>query len=665
MSTKYKSIELDHTGYLDDNGVEVCKLKYRFALPIDEKQVLNYGLPKKDQKWIRETPPDFTFMSKEEKDNYQLRELKRIKNGFYFYNYGELVYITGYHYFFLSHWNLGGYYPSYRKAHRDICYLQDLCFNDQDCYGAIIFGAKRLGKTELTPSRFLADALLNTKANYFIQATKDDKANDVFDRAKNAFLSLHKTLPYIYEHSYTKDSISFRQTQTIKRSSEKVKFREGNYTKIQALPSKITSIQGEKIKEYFLDEFASQELMDMEQLYQTIIAQCTMGTKDIVGKSWFIATAENATSKALPFSQTLWDDSCHWKKNKNGRTDSGLYRMFIPFYYSDPSFIDEYGNPKIDEAKKYLENQLETASAARKKILKRQFPSNIEDVFEPISSDQLEDDVKEILKDHLEGLKKSIGQYPIQYCNLWMEGDEIKKAQKKVGINDVEEQAKWVEITEDPKPIAKYVIGVDGTNTDKLTSETAAKKSKYAIVVIKLFEGIEALNYTEVCNYAVIPNKMEDLTKMVYCIAMYYNQYGNASVMAEGNVGVGAELVRYFDNKGMLKLIRKQPKYAGTDSREVKDKYTVYADEHVNKATLGLLNIWCRRHGRNLRSQRVILALLATGAKNSDFSSAFRVGLLGCGNFDPETIKKKVEKPRGKRRQELAFANGEWKYIYV
>ncbi len=124
-------------------------------------------------------------------------------------------------------------------------------------------------------------------------------------------------------------------------------------------------------------------------------------------------------------------------------------------------------------------------------------------------------------------------------------------------------------------------------------------------------------------------------------------------------------LVSYFTQMGVLKLLRKQPKYFGTESKEVKNRHTVYVDEHVSKESLRLLNIWVRRHGRNEKSIRLLKDWLKVGMVNTDFASASRVALLGCGNFDPETIKKKVEKPRGKRRQELAFINGEWKYIYV
>jgi hypothetical protein len=287
----------------------------------------------------------------------------------------------------------------------------------------------------------------------------------------------------------------------------------------------------------------------------------------------------------------------------------------------------------------------------------------MDDVFAPMDNGGLEADNVEIITDHIKNLQKIRHTLPIQYVSIYMDNGELKKTQKNAETE--EEQAKWVEIIEDPKPNVTYVIGVDGTNTSKQTSETVKKKSKFAIVVKKLFESVDADNYLTVANYAVIPDKMEDLIKMVYHLTIMYNKFERCTVMAEGNVGIGDAIVSYFTQMGALKLIRKQPKYFGTESKEVKNKYTVYADEHVNKESLRLLNIWVRRHGRNEKSIRVLKDWLKVGMVNTDFASASRVALLGCGNFDPETIKKKVVKERGKRRQELALVNGEWKYIYV
>ena len=651
-------------------------LEYFIPEPERDEDIINFDIKsKKDQFWKRPPIPNFKLMTNEEKDEYFIRELKRSTQGAHFLNNGKVEFLAPVHYWFLNHWDLGGgRYPDFYKWHQYLGWFMHKCRMDEDCFGGLVLTSKRAGKSEFIPCEFQVDAMTQTKAEYIIQAQNDIKAKKLFRRSTAAFYSLKRSLPYLYSYYTTKNEIMFKnvgeakKTSTKKSSAKDIEedFAVSDHVAIGAYPSKIDFVQGEATRGYFLDEFCSQELMDLQELHLKVLAQCSKGIgSKIIGKAWWVATPENAESKALSYSEQMWRDSDIAKRDKNGRTASGLYRMLVPYYASTPDFIDKYGYSDEDAAKEFFKNKCEGKSQSVINTLRRQYIASEDDAFIPIQSESLEQDVVEILVEQDKILTNHKLEIPYQYCFLYEENGEIKKSQKSVSINNTEEQDKWVEISEDPQPNVTYIIGVDGTNTDKMTSENGDKKSKYAIVVLKLFEHIDKINYTDVCNYSVVPDKMENLTKMVYAITMHYNKFGRASVMAEGNVGVGAAIVSYFDNKGMLKLIRKQPKIFGTDTREVKNRYTVYADEHVNRETLRLANLWCRRHGKNFRSRRLVKAILKIGSGNSDLGSAFRVALLGCGNFDPETIKKKEVPVTRKRRQVLTYVNGTYMYTYV
>lgn len=651
-------------------------LEYFIPEPERDEDIINFDIKsKKDQFWKRPPIPNFKLMTNEEKDEYFLRELKRSTQGAHFLNNGKVEFLAPVHYWFLNHWDLGGgRYPEFYKWHQYLGWFMHKCRMDENCFGGLVLTSKRAGKSEFIPCEFQVDAMTQTKAEYIIQAQNDIKAKKLFRRSTAAFYSLKRSLPYLYSYYTTKNEIMFKnvgeakKTSTKKSSAKDIEedFAVSDHVAIGAYPSKIDFVQGEATRGYFLDEFCSQELMDLQELHLKVLAQCSKGIgSKIIGKAWWVATPENAESKALSYSEQMWRDSDIAKRDKNGRTASGLYRMLVPYYASTPDFIDKYGYSDEDAAKEFFKNKCEGKSQSVINTLRRQYIASEDDAFIPIQSESLEQDVVEILVEQDKILTNHKLEIPYQYCFLYEENGEIKKSQKSVSINNTEEQDKWVEISEDPQPNVTYIIGVDGTNTDKMTSENGDKKSKYAIVVLKLFEHIDKINYTDVCNYSVVPDKMENLTKMVYAITMHYNKFGRASVMAEGNVGVGAAIVSYFDNKGMLKLIRKQPKIFGTDTREVKNRYTVYADEHVNRETLRLANLWCRRHGKNFRSRRLVKAILKIGSGNSDLGSAFRVALLGCGNFDPETVKKKEVPIARKRRQVLTYVNGTYMYTYV
>lgn len=607
-----------------------------FKIPKPFEPVYNEHLPKKEQRWVRPSDPNFDFLSLEEKQEYQLRELFRLENGYHFYNNGVLTYITGAHYGFLKHWDLGGgKYPDYRWSHLNVSYAQDLIKKDPDCYGLVAYTQKRFGKSEMVPSRMLFDSLLQQKASYFLQATKDDKSKSLFQRTLQAFLSLGKSLPYIYQHTYTSESIFFRQYQTIKRSSKKVEFKDGNYTRIEALPSRITSIQGEKITEYFLDEFASQEQMDMEQLFQTLIAQCTEGVKDIIGKIWMISTVENAKSKAVPFCETLWNTSNPLERDKNNRTESGLYRLLIPYFYSDPSFIDEYGNPKVDDSKRFFHNMCEGKPESKVALLKRQYPENIDDIFDMNRDGGLELDVKEILKYR----RKEISLFPqFKYTIKRINGQIVVEAADK---KEADGQFTF-EMFEPPYEHHQYRIGLDVTSTAKNSTnkndrggEDGKEKSKFALVVHRVTGDNQ---YVDVANYYVRPEKRHLVEKTALWICMYYNKFGGVKVYPERNSSAGSTLTDLFESEGQGKLLLRQLKTHNTDKFIEKSGGApgITIDGNNKDYRTSVMNKYLRLYGHKVNSIRIIDNLLIYGHDNADLADAYGVGNMACGNFEPD-----------------------------
>jgi len=514
--------------------------------------------------------------------------------------------------------------------------------------------------TEYVPARMLIDSLLRQKANYFIQATKDDKAKDVFKRTLNAFLSLSKSLPYIYQHTYTSESIYFRQYQTIKRSSAKVEFKDGNFTRIEALPSKVTSIQGEKIEEYFLDEFASQELMDMNQLFQTLIAQCTEGIKDIIGKIWMISTVENAKSKSVPFSEKLWHESNPLERDFNGRTKSGLYRMLIPFHLSDPSFIDEYGNPKIEDAKKYFYNMCQGADDAKVLLLRRQYPTVIDDIFDSNKDGGLELDVIAIIKNRRDELRKVVRPlYDISYYNK-----EVK-----FSIAGKEGQM-TVEKYEDVMEHHRYRVGVDATSTDKNSTNKSASggeegkvKSKFAIVVSRITGDGQ---YVDVANYWIRPEKRHLSEKVALWLCMYYNKYGGCRAYPERNASAGSTLTDLFEAEGQQRILIRQLLKHNTEKLQEKSSnaYGIYINGDNKPYRTSVMNKALRLYGHQINSFRLCEDFLIYGTDNSDLADAWGVMAMSWGNFDPDT-EKKEEKPKiVHQRRRMVEKNGVSVYVY-
>ena len=95
----------------------------------------------------------------------------------------------------------------------------------------------------------------------------------------------------------------------------------------------------------------------------------------------------------------LWADSNPLERNANGRTRSGLYRLFIPAYESLEGFFDEYGRPVIEDpssvvsgidgddiylgAKTYLKNERAGLKDDPPELneVTRQFPFTTDEAF--------------------------------------------------------------------------------------------------------------------------------------------------------------------------------------------------------------------------------------------------------------------------------------------
>ena len=65
-----------------------------------------------------------------------------------------------------------------------------------------------------------------------------------------------------------------------------------------------------------------------------------------------MGSTSNALDKGGKNFKKLYNDSDVTKRNKNGQTKSGLYKLFIPMEWNYEGFIDEHGWPVFEAPKK-------------------------------------------------------------------------------------------------------------------------------------------------------------------------------------------------------------------------------------------------------------------------------------------------------------------------
>jgi len=116
-------------------------------------EIAGHNLPQKQQKWIRPVFPsdeDAKLMPKSEVFEIIKTDLIRRIEGYWFMNNGVPTYITGSHYFTLTHWYMAAVnkdgYPEYRNAAKLWFYTKDIADKDENCFGLIMMCQKRFGK---------------------------------------------------------------------------------------------------------------------------------------------------------------------------------------------------------------------------------------------------------------------------------------------------------------------------------------------------------------------------------------------------------------------------------------------------------------------------------------------------------------------------------------
>jgi len=317
--------------------------------PKKNSEILYSNLSKKDQRWKRSPLPDnFISWSKEKQDAFAFEENRKCKEGIFFYNYGEVVYITGDHYFYLQWFKIDGGYPDYRDRDRRWYYHWFLCDNDIDCLG------QDYGKLRRDGYSFRVDAIILNRArktfdsNYGIVSKTGDDAKEMFQKLVHGFVSLpYFFKPQVESGEQPKKELIFRTPQ--KRITHKNRFIAEELslnTKTSWTATTENAFDGTKQKIIAADEAGKWTDVNVEKWFN-IAKTCVMLGGKIIGKILFGSTVNESTKGGDKF-KSIWDKSCVNEKTANGRTLSGLWRYFVPAYDGLEGFIDEYGRSVID-----------------------------------------------------------------------------------------------------------------------------------------------------------------------------------------------------------------------------------------------------------------------------------------------------------------------------
>lgn len=326
-----------------------------------------YNKPKKAQKWIRpELPEEWEEWREDEAmqlsfnpeyvhpkiQAFTLREWSRRINGYWFFNNGTPTYITGKNYFYTAWWKLDSGYAEYRDTDRQIFYFWQYCIEDPNCYGMCEMTMRRQGKTYRGSSEMYEEISKPPgKQSGGIQSKTGSDASELF---QEKIIEPWKDLPDFFRpesNSGTDPKSILEFKRNIIRGKEAKKRKQNESEELRSFidwkPAKEKAYDGKAKKRIFTDEIGKTKNPEEANVHKRhhVIKPCVFKNGKIWGKIYASTTVEELDEGGAEFKK-LWDESDFTRRDKNGQTESGLYKYFLSAL--EGTFYDEYGYPVIE-----------------------------------------------------------------------------------------------------------------------------------------------------------------------------------------------------------------------------------------------------------------------------------------------------------------------------
>jgi len=611
------SVLIDVDGYkdkgikIDPNGTEGSIIESSGILISLPKQpprseILFHDLPESLQMWKRIPMPDelqrirsmdewFEKPAEFRKrfNPYIEQEFQRRRDGVWFYNNGEPTYITGRHYMFLQWSKIDIGYPSYLAFQKDIFTHMAACEADSRCLGQLYTKCRRSGYTNIC-SAVLVDEATQVKDKLLGIQSKTGK-----DAQENIFMkkvvAIFRGYPFFFKPiqdgtTNPRMELAFREPSKRITKSNKTSYKgDALNTVINWKNTTNNAYDGEKLHIMYLDEAGKWEkpsdIRDAWRVQRT----CLIVGRKVVGKA-LVGSTVNPMDKGGRQYKDLWGDSDPKHRNANGRTRSGLYRIFIPAFDALEGFFDKYGNCVAEDPAKtiegidddyiymgsrtYLKNERSSFKhdASELNEITRQFPFTEDEAFR----DSIEGSLFNIGKIY-EQVEYNEELYPnpvVKGNFMWKDGVKDTEVVFRPDVRDGRFRVAWMppedlrnkKLIERGKMIAPNPqIGVGGVDSYDLDATVDGGGSKGALHLYNKFH-MEHPSNMFVLEYASRP----PLAKIFYedvLMAAYF--YGYPILIENNKYGIA----RHFEARGYDGYLMDRPEHLkSSGSASVKTK---------------------------------------------------------------------------------------------
>jgi hypothetical protein len=571
-----------------------------------KKEIEGYGLPNNMQLWSRKPMPEelsrvrsmdeWGEMPREFRQKfspYIEEEFRRRREGFWFYNDGVPTYITGRHYMMLQWTRMDIGYPSYLAFQREIFIHMAACEADPRCIGQLYTKCRRSGYTNICSSIIVDEATQIKDKLLGIQSKTGKDAQENIFMKKVVYMFRH--YPFFFKPiqdgtTNPRMELAFREpSKRITKKNKTSQTGEALNTVINWKNTTNNAYDGEKLHLLYLDEAGKWEkptdIRDAWRIQRT----CLIVGRKVVGKA-MVGSTVNPMDKGGKEYKDLWGDSNPSERNANGRTRSGLYRLFIPAYEALEGFFDRHGRAIVNDpesplegidgeniligAKSYLKNErqglIDDPSELNEVI--RQFPFTTDEAFR----DSVQSTLFNITKIY-EQIQYNDELYPnpVVVGNFyWKNGEQDTDVVFKPDPNgrfhvawmppkELRNQKKF---DKNKRVAPNSYLGVGGVDSYDLDATVDGRGSKGAMHLYNKFNMQHPSNMF-VLEYASRP----PLAKIFYEDVLMASVFYGYPILIENNK---YGIARYFESRGYDGYLLGRPAHlsSGPQAQKVKTK---------------------------------------------------------------------------------------------
>lgn len=354
------------------------------------KDIEGYNLPQHKQRFNRtELPKDFNKWTSDERKKFIATEWDRRLNGYWFYNNGNIEFLTGLNYFYISWWRINTGYPMFIDCDRDFFYVWKMCEDDSRCDGLVYITHRGEGKTYKSTCILYDPLSRRDNVQAGIQSKTEPDARKIFKKLIYSWSKLPSFFkPIDVGASRPAKVLEFSAPATRDTKTQDKIDSDVLNSFIDFESSGVAAYDGQNLHRVFADEIGKTIECSVDERQKTL-RECLRAGRGKYGRGKIIATTtvEEMVKKGGKECKKVWDKADVNDRDDNGFTKNGLYRLFKPSDYgylevmNGESFVDDYGYSDRGKTKEYFLNKRKALKGEDLNSEKRKFPLDEKDMW--------------------------------------------------------------------------------------------------------------------------------------------------------------------------------------------------------------------------------------------------------------------------------------------